>query len=114
MLEGLFHRDAGQYRWDMFDPVCVGNLGYAHSLSRFVSKIPQFAGQQVVIDGISRFALRDGLIADYAESVNGGVAMVQLGVDAPRIEKVLKRWATALRARPDVAAYMALPDADQA
>jgi ketosteroid isomerase-like protein len=106
MLEGLFHRDAGDYRWEMFDPVCAGNIGYAWSLSRFTSKIPEFAGRKVVIDGMSRFALRDGLISDYSESVNGGVAMVQLGVAAPRLEKVLQRWAGELQDRPAVAAYL--------
>jgi ketosteroid isomerase-like protein len=106
MLENLFHRDAGDYHWQMFDPVCHGATGYAWSLSRFVSKIPEFEGKPVVIDGISRFMLRDGLIAEYSESVNGGVAMVQLGVAAPRIEKVLKRWAAALRERADVKAYL--------
>ena len=55
---------------------------------------------------MSRFRLKDGLIAEYWESVNGGVAMVQLGVEAPRIEKVLKRWAGWLRARPEVQAYL--------
>ena len=105
MLTGLFQRDAEQYHWQMFDPVCDGDTGYAWSLSRFVSKIPEFAGQTVVIDGMSPFRLRNGLIAAYHESVNGGVAMVQLGVAAPRVEKVLRRWAGTLRARPDVEAY---------
>ena len=40
--------------------VTDGRTGYAWSLSRFVSTIPQFAGKEVVIDGISRFVLRDG------------------------------------------------------
>jgi hypothetical protein len=90
----------------MFDPICRGDTGYAWSLSKFNSTIPAFQGRDVVIDGISRFRLKDGLIAEYWESVNGGVAMVQLGVEAPRIEKVLKRWAGWLRARPEVQAYL--------
>ena len=65
----------------MFDPVFDGAKGYAWSLSSFTSKIPQFKGQHVVIDGMSRFIVRDGLIAEYRESVNGGVAMAQLGVE---------------------------------
>ncbi|HEX4533354.1 MAG TPA: hypothetical protein VH000_03905, partial [Rhizomicrobium sp.] len=75
------------------------------SLSRFVSTIPEFKGREVTIDGTSRFVLEDGLIAEYHESVNGGVAMVQLGVAAPRMEKVLRRWADRLLADEDVAAY---------
>ncbi len=108
MLSGLFRRDAGpDYRWQMFDPVCNGALGYAWSLSSFTSTIPEFAGRQVVIDGMSRFALQDGLIHDYRESVNGGVAMAQLGVAAPRIEKVLSRWGRQLVAQPATQAFLA-------
>ena len=106
MLSDLFHRDAGDYRWQMFDPVCNGDIGYAWSLSAFTSKVPEFSGRQVVIDGMSRFVLRDGLIADYSESVNGGVAMAQLGVAAPRMEKVLRRWGEQLRARPSTQDYL--------
>lgn len=106
MLVNLFHRDARNYDWRMFDPVCSGNTAYAWSLSKFISTVPEFEGKEVVIDGMSRFTLKDGLIAEYRESVNGGVAMVQLGVTAPRIEKVLKKWASWLRDRPEVWAYL--------
>jgi hypothetical protein len=103
----MFHRDAADYRWGMFDPVFDGAQGYAWSLSSFTSKIPQFAGQKVVIDGISRFVVRDGLIAEYRESVNGGVAMAQLGVAPERMAKVFERWSGWLKARPETIAYLA-------
>lgn len=110
MLTGLFRRDAGaDYRWEMFDPVCNGRIAYARSLSSFTSQVPEFAGRPVVIDGMSRFELRDELICDYSESVNGGVAMVQLGVTAARLEKVLQRWAKQLRERPAVRAFLLRP-----
>lgn len=109
MLTGLFHRDAGDYRWEMFDPVCHGDIGYAWSLSTFVSKVPQFAGQRVVIDGMSRFGLQDGLIRDYSESVNGGVAMVQLGVEPERLARVLRRWSAQLQERPATRDFLARP-----
>src|SRR5882672_10235667 len=85
MMQDLFHRDAADYRWEMFDPVFDGIKGYAWSLSSFTSKIEQFKGQRVVIDGMSRFIVRDGLVAEYRESVNGGVAMTQLGVAPDRM-----------------------------
>ncbi|MBU6443596.1 MAG: nuclear transport factor 2 family protein [Alphaproteobacteria bacterium] len=107
MLENLFHRDATDYDWRFLDPVCHGEIGYARSLSRFVSTIPEFAGREVVIDGISRFVLKDGLIAEYHESVNGGVAMAQLGVEPARMAKVMRRWAERFLARDDIAAYRA-------
>lgn len=108
MLRDLFHRDAGpDYRWEMFDPVCNGELGYAWSLSSFTSRVPEFAGQSVVIDGMSRFELRDGLISDYRESVNGGVAMAQLGVAPARMAKVLARWGRQLIDQPATQAFLA-------
>ncbi|MDE2375678.1 nuclear transport factor 2 family protein [Bradyrhizobium sp.] len=109
MLEGLFHRDATDYRWEMFDPVFDGQQGYAWSLSSFTSTIPQFAGRRVVIDGMSRFIVRDGLIAEYRESVNGGVAMAQLGVEPARMAKVFSRWSGWLHERPETQAYLARP-----
>ena len=87
----------------------TATMGYAWSLSSFTSKIPQFKGQSVVIDGMSRFIVRGGLIAEYRESVNGGVAMAQLGVEPDRMTKVFKRWTGWLRERPETVAYLARP-----
>ena len=109
MMQHLFHRDATDYRWEMFDPVFDGKMGYAWSLSSFTSKIPQFEGKRVVIDGMSRFIVRDGLIAEYRESVNGGVAMAQLGVEPDRMTKVFRRWAGWLKERPETQDYLARP-----
>jgi ketosteroid isomerase-like protein len=110
MMRDLFHRDAAGYRWEMFDPVCDGNIGYAWSLSSFSSKVPEFAGRTVVIDGMSRFLLRGGLIAEYRESVNGGVAMAQLGVEPQRMTKVFRRWGNWLMQRPETVEYLARPN----
>jgi len=114
MLQDLFHRDATDYRWEMFDPVCHGDIGYAWSLSSFTSKIPEFAGRRVVIDGISRFVLKGRLIAEYRESVNGGVAMVQLGVEPARMAKVFSRWAGWLNERTETKEFVARPKGSRA
>jgi ketosteroid isomerase-like protein len=114
MMQNLFHRDATDYRWEMFDPMFDGYQGYAWSLSSFTSTIPQFKGRRVVIDGMSRFSLRDGLIAEYRESVNGGVAMTQLGVKPARMEKVFQRWTGWLQERPETLDYLARPKGSRA
>ena len=98
----------------MFDPVFDGIKGYAWSLSSFTSKIEQFKGQRVVIDGMSRFIVRDGLVAEYRESVNGGVAMTQLGVAPDRMTKVFKRWTGWLKERPETLDYLARPRGSRA
>lgn len=105
MLENLFHRDADHYDWRFLDPVTDGHIGYARSLSRFVSTVPEFKGRKVVIDGTSRFVLEGGLIRAYHESVNGGIAMAQLGVAAPRMEKVFRRWAERFLAEDEAKEY---------
>ena len=105
MLENLFHRDATDYDWTFYDPVVNGDTGYAHSLSTFVSTVPAFKGREVVIDGISRFVLQGGLIAEYHESVNGGVAHAQLGLAPEHMAKVMARWAKRFRDRADVETY---------
>ena len=114
MMQNLFHRDATDYRWEMFDPVFDGTMGYAWSLSSFVSTIPQYKGQRIVIDGMSRFILRDGLIAEYRESVNGGVAMLQLGVEPERMAKVFRRWTGWLTELPETQDYLARPKRSRA
>ena len=114
MMQNLFHRDATDYRWEMFDPVFDGVLGYAWSLSSFTSTIAQFKGQRVVIDGMSRFIVRDGKIAEYRESVNGGVAMAQLGVEPVRMGKVFERWTGWLKERPETQDYLARPKGSRA
>lgn len=107
MLENLFHRDADEYDWQFFDPVTDGKIGYAWSLSTFISKVPEYKGREIVIDGTSRFVLKDGLIAEYHESVNGGVAHAQLGLAPERMAKVMARWSKRLLERPDVEVYRA-------
>lgn len=107
MLTGLFLRDCTDYRWEMLDPVCDGRKGYAWSLCGFASTLAEFAGKRVLIDGMSRFTLRDGLIAEYRESVNGCVAMAQLGVAPERMAKVARRWSLWLQERPESVEFLA-------
>ena len=63
---------------------------------------------------MSRFIVRDGRIAEYRESVNGGVAMAQLGVEPARMEKIFRRWTGWLEARPETADYLARPKGSRA
>ena len=75
---------------------------------------PAFEGRRVVIDGMSRFVVRDGLIAEYRESVNGGVAMAQLGVEPERMTKVFKRWSRMAERAAGNGDYLARPRGSRA
>lgn len=106
MLENMFHRDATDYHWGYQDAALTGNIGFSRTLSRFTSTLPEFKGRKVVIDGMSHFILKDGLIEEYRECVNGGLPMVQLGVAPARLAKVLEKWSDRLQAREDVKDYL--------
>ena len=51
-----------------------------------------FKGRNVVIPGMGCFKFKDSLIKNYSEAVNGGLAMVQLGVNPLKMEKVFLKW----------------------
>ena len=92
MLTNYFHRDAENLRWEMYDHAFKDNIGYAKFRFGFTSKIQIYKGKNVVISGISFFRFKLGSIVEYKESVNGGIAMVQLGVNPQKMEKVFLKW----------------------
>ena len=58
----------------------------------FTSKIPEYLGKKVIVSGISFFRFKLNSIVEYSESVNGGIAMVQLGVKPEKMQKVFLKW----------------------
>ena len=114
MLSDKFHRDGENFFWEMYDHAIENELGYAKyrfgftskipeykgkkvsipgiGFFKFTSKIPEYKGKKVSIPGIGFFQFKDGLIKSYSESVNGGLAMVQLGVNPFKMEKVFIKW----------------------
>ncbi len=92
MLANYFHRDAENFYWEMYDHVFNKNIGYAKYRFTFTSKIPIYFGKKVVLAGICFFRFKSNLILEYSESVNGGIAMVQLGVNPQKIKNVFVKW----------------------
>lgn len=89
------------------EPVANAPMGYARYCLSYVSKEPESAGQLVVFDGMARLTLEGGLIADYDEVFDRGLAFVQLGYAGERVVKLLKRYAESCRASPPVQAHLA-------
>jgi hypothetical protein len=90
-----FHDTGRDYRWDFIDPISDGATGYARFRFSFASRLPECEGRPVVFEGISCFALADGLIAHYRETFDRGIALVQLGFPADRIRRILEKAAAA-------------------
>jgi ketosteroid isomerase-like protein len=97
MLENRFWRDAAQFRWDMRDPVRVGDVGYAHWLFSYSSKLPEAAGRRVMFEGMSCFRMAGDRIRHYGEVFDASIALSQTGFAAERIARIAARAATRLR-----------------
>ena len=99
MLENRFWRDADGFRW-RFEDVCeAGELGYASWLFGYRSRLEGTEGRRVVVEGMSRFRLRDGLIARYDELLDIAVALGQLDFAPERVARIAARHARTYRDR---------------
>ena len=101
-----FHDTGRDYRWDFIDPVCDGTTGYARFRFSFASLLPEAEGRPVVFEGISRFRFQGGLIERYDEAFDRGVALVQLGLPAERIKRILEKAAAAQNATAEARAHL--------
>ncbi len=105
MLENRFHRDACNFRWDMHDPVCQGDVGYVRYLFSYDSKLAGAEGRRGMFEGVAIIGLRDGLIASYREVANVGPGLSRLGFAPERLAKLMAREAEHLAARPEAAGH---------
>ena len=102
-----FHVGGERFRWQFLDPLATERLGYARYCFSYRSKEKESAGALVVFEGMARLRLSDGLIADYAEVFDRGMAFVQLGYAGDRVVKLLRRYAEGWRASPAAQAHLA-------
>jgi hypothetical protein len=101
-----FHETGQNYRWDFYDLVTDGKLGYASFRFSFASKMPGYEGKPVLIIGISWFRFHGGLIAAYRETFDTGIALAQLGFPAERIKRVLDKEAAAQNEAPEAREHL--------
>jgi limonene-1,2-epoxide hydrolase len=96
-----FHATGTDYRWDFFDPLCDGRIGYARWRFSYASKMPGAEGKPVLFEGTSLFEFRGERIAHYSEAFDRGVALVQQDFPAERLKKILVKTVQAQSARPE-------------
>ena len=92
MLE-RFYVGGEAFFWQFSDVVASSDLGYARYVFSYRSREPESAARIVVFEGIAQLRLRDGLIAEYDEAFDRGIAFTQLGYETARIGKLLGRYA---------------------
>ena len=91
-----FHVGGEAFAWQFIEPLATPELGYARYVFSYRSREPESAGGLIVFEGMARLRLQGGLIADYAEVFDRGLAFTQLGYAGPRVLKLLQRYAAVL------------------
>ena len=106
MIENYFHRDAENIIWDIHDPVCERDMGYARYVFSYDSKMAGSAGRRAVFEGVSICNLKDGKIRSYREVADVGPGLRLLGFPPERILKLMTRAADELIQRDESAQHM--------
>jgi len=106
MIEGLFHRDGENFRWDLHDPVDDGSKGYVRYVFSYSSKLPGSAGKRALFEGVAHVDLVDGLISDYHEVAEAGTGLQMLGFPPERLAKFIGRQARLLAERDEAAGHL--------
>ena len=101
-----FHEGGENYRWEFHEPLSDGRIGYARYRFSYRSKVAESLGKPIAFEGICRLLLEDGLIAHYAEAFDRGVAFVQLGFPAPKVARLLEKYAAAQNATPEFRTHL--------
>ena len=91
MLEEYFWRHAHHFEWSMIDPVVANSVGYSSYRFSYRSRLPGAEEKFVQFDGMAKFEFDGKYISRYSEIFNTGMALVQLGFNANRIHRHLKK-----------------------
>jgi hypothetical protein len=111
MVADRFHRDAEGFIWDLFDPVCAGEIGYARYIFSYKSKLEGSFGKRVVFEGVSICAMRNGLISSYREVANACTGLSMMGFEPNRLSKIIGKQVNELIGRDEVQQhFMDVPD----
>ena len=103
LIEGHFHRDGRDFRWDIHDPVSDGRTGYARYVFSYASRMEGYGAARACFEGVAVCKLRDGLIAEYREVANAATGLSLIGFEDPRVAKFIAREARDLLARDEAA-----------
>jgi len=106
MIENRFHRDAENFRWDLFDPVDDGRTGYVRYVFSYDSKLDGSKGRRAIFEGVAVCTLENGLIASYGEVANAATGLVCLGFPPERLAKFLGRQTEDLKGRDEAAGHL--------
>lgn len=100
-----FYEGGKDFRWDFYDVIEAGPLGYASYNFSYTSTLPEAKGTRVAFEGISRFRLEGGKIQHYAEVFDRSLALAQLDFAPERLKKIATKYASRLKQSPAMARH---------
>ncbi len=100
-----FYEGGKDFRWDFFDVVEAGKLGYASYRFSYTSTLPEVAGTRVAFEGMSRFTLEGDKIKHYAEVFDRSIPLAQLDFAPERLKKIATKYASRLKETPAMARH---------
>ena len=106
MIDNHFHRDGENFRWDLFDPVDDGAMGYVRYLFSYASKMAGSAGRRSIFEGVGIARLAGTLIAEYHEVTTATTGLSMMGFAPEKIAKFAARQARALTERAEAAGHV--------
>jgi len=94
MLREYFYRDARDFTWTLYRPVCDGRVGYISGDFSYISRMPGSEGRRVGFTGMSCCEVEGGLIRRYGEIFERAPVLAKLGFSDERILKSIRKWAS--------------------
>jgi SnoaL-like protein len=101
-----FAEGGRNFRWEFFDAVRSGNIGYASYRFSFESTRPEARGARVAFDGIGRFDLEGDRIRRYSEVFDRGMALAQQAFAPEHLARIELKYANAMKLRPEWKAHL--------
>ncbi|OUS09516.1 hypothetical protein A9Q90_03200 [Gammaproteobacteria bacterium 54_18_T64] len=105
-----WYRDGEHWLWDMQEPVCDAERGYARYVASFTSLNRFSHGHRVVVRGVAMFAFEGELFSSYHEVANGTPALWDLQVRGEHLERVVQGIADEQRGSTALAAHYTGPE----
>jgi hypothetical protein len=106
MIDNRFHRDGESFRWNLFDPVDDGAVGYVRYLFSYDSKLKESAGRRSLFEGVGIARLDGDLIAEYHEVTTAATGLSMMGFSPEKIARFAARQARSLTERAEAAGHV--------
>ena len=101
-----FAEGGRDFKWEFFDPVRAGDVGYASYRFSYQSTRPEANGARVVFDGIGRFNMKGERIRGYSEVFDRGMALAQQAFAPEHLVRIEQKYARALKATAEFSRHL--------